>query len=277
MSNAEEPKAGQWWLRDDERVMLIAFDERTIGNECSCPIIAYRTPRCGKWYGVNRFVRRLPDDAGFDWKPEPEVVFPVWKAPNPDGLISVGYKKQLAYFRYDDAESGETFHKDGTSFRFSSGCLNHSHLITVTQAEAEARVVKRKSAEPDHEEWVTQDRVPARIGIDQEYWIRGADPIDWRDLAPIGPAAVSKMMHGQKDVFGDTLLLRCLRKHLPPFPEQPPQPNRIPVRLYWYDGNVVARYGHTPPTDPSFIEIKLDSERHISDSGFYVEGSLSQQ
>ena len=67
----EELAAGQWWLRDDGKVMLIAFDERTIGSECSCPIIAYIKPDCGEWYAVKRFVRRLPDDAGFDWKPAP--------------------------------------------------------------------------------------------------------------------------------------------------------------------------------------------------------------
>jgi len=45
-----------------------------------------------------------------------------------------------------------------------------------------------------------------------------------------------------------------------------PQPKRIPVRLYWYDGKIVGRYDHSPPTDPSFQEIKFDG------SGFFVEG-----
>lgn len=217
MSNAEEPKAGQWWLRDDERVMLIAFDERTIGNECSCPIIAYRTPSCGKWYGVNRFVRRLPDDAGFDWKPEPEIVFPQYCIPG-EGGIKTCHNKQVAFWKFDDNENGRTFHTDGTWFPFGSGNFKDDKKRAVTQEEALARITS----------------------------------ID-----------VFSLMFDPKTFTSDW----------GPFPEQPPKPNRIPVRLYWYDGNVVARYGHTPPTDPSFVEIKLDPQRHISDSGFYVEGT----
>jgi hypothetical protein len=42
-------------------------------------------------------------------------------------------------------------------------------------------------------------------------------------------------------------------------------PKRVPVRLYWYDGNIVGRYAHIQPTDKSFHELLFDG------NGFYVE------
>ena len=186
MSNAEEPKAGQWWLHSNGNVMFIAFDERTIGGTETIPILAYAEDLENSWHRPGEFVRRLPDDAGFDWKPEPE--YPqYWTA----------YGEQYVYLRRVSCDTHRCVKRDGSE---SGDCdwhgIPHDGRKQLTKQEAEAKLDK---------------------------------------------------------------------------------PNRIPVRLYWYDGNVVARYDHTPPTDPSFIEIKLDSERHISDSGFYVEGSLSQQ
>ncbi len=175
MSNAEEPKSGQWWLSDDGKVMLIAFDERTIGSECSCPIIAYIKPDCGMWYAVKRFVRRLPDDAGFDWKPA-----------------------QIPEIEFDP----KTFTSDWGPFPEQPSNQQLFEMIANLRDQMD-RMNKKTSPE----------------------------------------------VHA----------------------------NRIPVRLYWYDGNVVARYGYTPPTDPSFVEIKLDPQLNITSSGFYIEGSRSQQ
>jgi hypothetical protein len=42
-------------------------------------------------------------------------------------------------------------------------------------------------------------------------------------------------------------------------------PKRVPVRLYWYDGNIVGRYAHIQPTDKSFQELFFDG------NWFYVE------
>lgn len=366
MSNAEEPKAGQWWLRDDGKVMLIAFDERTIGSESSCPIIAYRKPDCGEWYAVNRFVRRLPDDAGFDYKPEPEypqywttldtskdpesiayiirtgpaafgdhifvehsgrhhdmfgcawntggrrrltkeeaeslvikpksipeIVFDPktftsdwgpFEKPSPDRwFIWSDNRYPIAFVKHADGKvqnlNVDLVFKQSDDWNQSyEDQLTNGELVEVTEFSAK-EYLKRprsasqipKSAEPDPEEWVTQDRVPDRTGIDQ--WRRVDSKhgnTEWEPSVD-GP---SKYMHGHttKACNSNAVFeVRCRRKDLPPLPEQPPKPNRIPVRLYWYDGNVVARYDHSPPTDPSFVEIKFDPQRHISDSGFYVE------
>lgn len=76
-----------------------------------------------------------------------------------------------------------------------------------------------KAAEPvpveSPDDWVTQDRVPARVGVDEEYWS------NWRQGAwsavSAGQMSYSrKMSHGDVDRIGDKLSLRCRRKDLPP-------------------------------------------------------------
>ena len=285
MSNAEEPKAGQWWLHSNGNVMFIAFDERTIGGTETIPILAYAEDLEKSWHRPGEFVRRLPDDAGFDWKPEPE--YPqYWTA----------YGEQYVYLRRVSCDTHRCVKRDGSE---SGDCdwhgIPHDGRKQLTKQEAEAKLDKpksipeiqfdpktftsdwgpfEKSAEPDPEELVTQDRVPARIGIDKGWWstLNKAAPAPDRSWFNVNRNHTG-MMHRHKCDDDTVLNLCCRRADLPPLPES--KPNRIPVRLYWYDGNVVARYDHTPPTDPSFIEIKLDSEMIISGSGFYVEGQVS--
>lgn len=79
-------------------------------------------------------------------------------------------------------------------------------------------------------DWVTQDRVPARPGIDQRRWVcedgtLGHADDDWDD------SEILAMMHGEKAVHGyksnnRTLELRCLLKDLPELPKVEPQPVR---------------------------------------------------
>lgn len=71
-------------------------------------------------------------------------------------------------------------------------------------------------------DWVTQDRVPARPGIDQRRWVGPdgtVDPEDdWEDCGFMVRMYKTKCCHG--DVrSGNRLELRCLRKDLPPMPE----------------------------------------------------------
>lgn len=73
-------------------------------------------------------------------------------------------------------------------------------------------------------DWVTQDRVPARPGIDQRRWVcvktgevKGSLN-DWRDAAAVG-----SHMHGLEICTGHRLELRCLRKDLPPVQETWPK------------------------------------------------------
>ena len=278
-----KPQAGEWWSYNGVRVYVVGV---TLTGHTVCE---YHDRSIAKLL-VGDWWQHLPDCKGFDWKPEPEIVYPVWCVPTTQNALSLKDRKAVACFRYDTKESGKTFHCDGTSFEWNAGWLDTTTMRVVSKEEALARITSvvfdpktftsdwgpfPKSAEPDPEEWVTQDRVPDRTGIDQ--WRRVDSKhgnTEWEPSVD-GP---SKYMHGHttKACNSNAVFeVRCRRKDLPPLPEQPPKPNRIPVRLYWYDGNVVARYGHTPPTDPSFVEIKLDPQMIISGSGFYVEGRIA--
>jgi hypothetical protein len=74
----------------------------------------------------------------------------------------------------------------------------------------------------DPEEWVTQDRVPARPDIDQERWVDNCG-------TPTGPwdySITNYLQHGDTEGTGYRLELRFRRKDLPPLPE--PKPSELP-------------------------------------------------
>lgn len=76
----------------------------------------------------------------------------------------------------------------------------------------------------DPEEWVTQDRVPFRRGVDRGWWaipgtsIVPADTARWWDWQ----TEVEGIKHGEKNPLGgdNVLNIRCRRKDLPPVPQQ---------------------------------------------------------
>ncbi len=83
----------------------------------------------------------------------------------------------------------------------------------------------RRKVEPaeDPEEWVTQDRVPARVGIDERRWIRRdvkttiPDLANWKDCFEASAWFRDKAVHGfeHPNEPGLFLELRCRRKDLP--------------------------------------------------------------
>jgi hypothetical protein len=121
--------------------------------------------------------------------------------------------------------------------------------------------IKKEPVEsPD--DWVVQDRVPVRAG-DEIRWSNWTDKNLFYEVRE-GHNLTDNHRHGFVDPEdGLTLFVRCRRRDLPAA-----KPKRIPVRLYWYDGNIVGRYANAVPTDPSFVEIHSDGE-----SGWYVIGS----
>lgn len=85
----------------------------------------------------------------------------------------------------------------------------------VTEAQAKARINPVES--PD--DWVVQDRVPARPGIDRGWWSSDDPPADksycWAVLENIG----NGLVHGYRNDIGLTLSVFCRRKDLPAVPE----------------------------------------------------------
>ena len=114
------------------------------------------------------------------------------------------------------------------------------------------------------EDWVTQDRVPARPGIDQRAYLHAmdseVDPDGWMDAKEM---CWNQMpMHGHR-VNGMTIQLRCRRKDLPPLP--PETPNREYAYLWssWKNGRVYMT-DISGSFDPKDRELKHDG------TGFYL-------
>ena len=74
---------------------------------------------------------------------------------------------------------------------------------------------------PADDLWVTQDRVPARVGID-EYRYASFEEDDWK---PVTGDWDDFAVHGWVDHEGDTLLLRCRASQLPEVCAAEPQLN----------------------------------------------------
>ena len=118
------------------------------------------------------------------------------------------------------------------------------------------------------DDWVPQDREPARDGIDQWRWVNeDGEPLSqWR--------ATETKWRGTHGGGHDGYFFRvqCRRRDLPKQPltaetyGKQPVVNRVAVRLYWYDGNIVGRYEHSQPMDESFQEIRSDGN-----GGWFIE------
>lgn len=89
--------------------------------------------------------------------------------------------------------------------------------ITKEQADAILAEKRPKPAE-DPDEWVTQDRVPARPGVDERRWKNRYDvPDDWGSCSGLSQDAYHGLITGS----GHRLELRCRRRDLPRKPETP--------------------------------------------------------
>lgn len=261
-----------WWLHSSRKPMFVAFDERSIGAESNVPILAYTSKGNYNWFAPDSFLHTLPADAGFDWKPEPE--YPEYWTP---------HNSRYAYLRRDSDTTHVCVELDGTE---SNPCdwsaILHDGRTRITKAEAEARVVRRKSIpEQCPDRWFiwSDDRYPIAFvkhadgkvqNLNVDSILKQSD--DWNQ------GYEDQLTNGELvevTEFSAKAFLKRPRSASQIPKHEPPKPNRIPVRLYWYDGNVVARFAHSPPTDPSFVEIKLDPQMIISGSGFYVEGRIA--
>ena len=77
------------------------------------------------------------------------------------------------------------------------------------------------------DDWVTQDRVPARVGIDERRWIRKdvkttiPDLANWKDCFEASACFRDKAVNGfeHPNEPGLFLELRCRRRDLPPLPQ----------------------------------------------------------
>lgn len=112
------------------------------------------------------------------------------------------------------------------------------------------RLVEPAAPVESPDDWVTQDRVPARIGVDQECWSNWR-PGAWSTVS-LGQACYGrKMRHGEVDYMEDKLSLRCRRKDLPPVS---PKTRTVVLKewLCWEDAEpetVTLHWCSTSPAD----------------------------
>ena len=225
----KKPEVGQWWVNvvgDPPRVhktgivLFVGRDskKRLLWEDCQGHI---ETDYGIDWSGWHH----EPACTGWDWVPEvkPEQKWPQWYVPRNPNEVCESFKKPIGYYRRDSAKKGETFYTDGESFKWGYWEEDlKNELVPCSQADAEARVTNKPvptdvvndvgvAESPD--DWVTQDRAPARKSIDQYryIWRSGKasawDSYDWLD--------VKHHVHGYTDDVGDRMEVRCRRKDLP--------------------------------------------------------------
>lgn len=123
----------------------------------------------------------------------------------------------FGYYRCDSEYEVLHIAPEGTEKQQSpaSTLRNKAIWTEVTEAEAKSRVKPVES--PD--DWVVQDRVPARAGIDRGWWSSDDPPADksycWCVLENVG----NGMMHGDQNDIGLILSVFCRRRDLPAVPE----------------------------------------------------------
>lgn len=270
----KQPQAGEWWQKEDTRVCIVGTRKNglTVGEMQSGTLIPFMSIH--GW-------QHLPDCDSFEWQPE---VWPqYWTTKDTDSM------RDVAFIELKQDGDWVQHYRDGGESLMTVVPFQKKGRTQLTKEQAEALVDKPQTPVvcsmcglspviegtagcKDCTEWALDSvRVPVespddwveitdpghvlRSGIDQ-FVVKGNEYGDWKLYQPMASSTTYRV----KD-FRD---VRCRRKDLPPLPS----PKRVPVRLYWYDGNIVGRYDHSQPTDPSFQEIHSNGEGR-----WYVVGS----
>lgn len=160
-----------------------------------------------------------PECDSFEWQAE---TFPqYWTA----------YHESVAFNRRDSAEKTVRVLKNGTEEAWETPWEQRVRDWHRQITESEAIALLREHL------CVTQDRVPARPGIDERQWVGKNGEVvkgnGWRVVTRdmISSWAPTPLTHGFINSFGSRLELRCHFKDLPPLPE-PPKTSDCPGEGY---------------------------------------------
>jgi hypothetical protein len=216
MSDVKKPIAGEWWeIGSGFRVRVIG---RKLDGIFLCEEMSGKVDR----FDIkNAHWTHLPDCDSFDWKPE---VFPqYWTTLDRQSNSPMA----TAFIIRTSKHEWNLVRKDGVHGTFMGEVSNWSPSgrTQLTKEQAEALLLPKESPE----DWVVQDLLPARIGIDQfRYPTSGQIRIrDWNDVTP-GDRFSSKDFHGKVN-SGNALELRCRRKDM----ERPKAETRTVVIIRW--------------------------------------------
>jgi hypothetical protein len=195
----KQPQPGQYWQTQDGKLRVYVHGVTKLGTV----LVEISS---GQWvdFDVNQMLadwQHLPDCDSFDWQP---VQYPRY--------FETHNREDYAFLRQDSATDFVLVRYNGTGDEVTVVTL--ANRAGLTEAEAMSRIVPVKPVEsPD--DWVTQDRVPARPGIDERaYQYEGDSWVlrGWADAANIAWPEMPR--HGT--VRGPaTVHLRCRRKDLP--------------------------------------------------------------
>lgn len=200
----KSPEPGQYWehVKSKDRAYFIgrAPDGEMVW-QCEGDSVEHGDIDWSDW-------QHIPGCTGWEWEPE------TWPKFYVSNIHSFGY------YRCDSEYEVLHIAPEGTEKQQSpaSTLRNKAIWTEVTEAEAKARVNPVES--PD--DWVVQDRVEARPGIDQGWWSHPGPNMDrskwsWWKIDSAGSAAGKKHGHILDD--GQVLNVRCRRRDLPAVPE----------------------------------------------------------
>jgi hypothetical protein len=202
------PQPGEFWEKENVRLRVVGSKRNgiTVGeNECGSIDL----------FHPHHDWRHLADCTGFDWQPE---TFPqYWTSLD-------GSTKPVAYLRRSSTDTFYHVYADGTEHGPYVWITEEAkHRKQITKEEADSRIEKPQPAEsPD--DWVVQDRVPARSGIDEgwfeyDYYRAKVKKQFWSISAQ--PEHAGRRHGDRVDLSGDmaTFELRCRRKDLPLHPK----------------------------------------------------------
>ena len=253
MTEQKKPLAGEWWEKDGCRV-------RVVGHRLDGAAI---TETHGGFIGLLRVIegwKHLTGCDSFEWQPE---TFPQWYVSGCDEpWIAHAYLKRIScntYERYRHNGEKDTNEIWGGP---ENGIVSGGYWKQVTQAEAESRIKKPEPVEsPD--DWVTQDRVPDRPGIDQWRWVYGGKSEgDWRDTRSDSDIYLK---HGYVDAAMDRFEVRCRRKDLPSMPQETPKPSYVRLWTHRTSGTVCTA------TDEKYLKYPdIWTELKHDGTGFYL-------
>ena len=183
----------RWYEFDGERIWFVGRDYSGVAfvqRRNSLPVIMND-------YDI-ACLTHLPDCTGWDWEPE---TFPQY------------YKavQDAAFVRRDSPTQSVAVWRSGAEEFMPSPFDPKRYTQRLTEAEALALLGKPNQPAEDPEEWVIQDQVPARAGIDEFRWSC------WQGYhfhVVQDHNIACGMKHGQGHE-GSTLSVRCRRKDLP--------------------------------------------------------------
>lgn len=231
-------EAGQWWTdiqgADPKHRLLVRGLTQTGHVICEWNGGSVST------LGMNYFLqykKPLPKCTGWDWEP---MIYPQYR--------ETTNTHDFAYVRVDGPRRVTYILIDGTPEveQWSSAVAVDNILARpkLTKEQAEALVTQR----PD--DWVVQDKVRERVGIDQWRYVNGCSAGSWRDSAA---KQFSYGWHGDVDSIGPRLELRCRRKELPTTAE-----SRVKYPQYWSTHNPSSYAYLEQLSETEFRMVRLD-------------------